>query len=318
MNNPFKQTDEQKQKNTLLYMEKAVAFFNDGNFNDALKCINKVDPQFDQLFYHTKAGILYKSGEIVEADLLVQKGMEEVDYDYQVGLCELRITMFVGEAYPDWVDRDGMTRDGMNHYAKIFAQNFGACLDECDNMLEYIKLIDINEPNDLSVFVTTLENLKHAQKDAIVSLDAMNKRVDKEEYDTSIASAMINEEPEWKQAEDLVGKLFEKKGYNVTVGVPTLDGGTKRNGDFGIDVRASNDEHYLGIQVKHWNANVDFEDVAKTLGVAQEYNKVIIISTKSGFTPQALQHASDNSYLIELWDRVRFAQELKDHSLNMY
>jgi hypothetical protein len=316
MNNPFKQTDEQKQKNTLLYKDKAVAFFNDGNLDDALKCINKVDPQFYQEFYHSKAGILYKSGKIVEADLLVQKGMEAVDYEDQIRLCELRVTMFVGKAHPDWVDRDG--RDEANHFAKIFMQNMEVCLDECDNMLEYIKLIDINEPNDLSVFEATIENLRYEQKDLIVHLDAMNKRVDKEEYDASIASAMINEEPEWKQAEDLVGKLFEKKGYDVTVGVSTLNGGIKRNGDFGIDVRAKNDEHYLGIQVKHWNSNVDFDDVAKTLGVAQKYNKVIIISTKSGFTPQALQHASDNSYLIELWDRVRFAQELKDHSLNMY
>ena len=55
-----------------------------------------------------------------------------------------------------------------------------------------------------------------------------------------------------------------------------------------------------------------------SFGVAQEYNKVIIVSTKSGFTPQALQHASNNSSLIELWDSTRFIQELKDHSLNIY
>jgi hypothetical protein len=121
----------------------------------------------------------------------------------------------------------------------------------------------------------------------------------------------------WEQAEDLVGKLFEKKGYNVTVGVLTRAGTINRSRDFGIDVSAQNDENYLGIQVKHWKSNVGFDAVAKTLGVAQEYNKVIIISTTSGFTSQALQHASNNSSQIELWDSARFIQELKDHSLNI-
>ena len=109
----------------------------------------------------------------------------------------------------------------------------------------------------------------------------------------------------WQEAEDLVGKLFEKKGYSVTV--------TQRSADFGIDVEAKNTETYLGIQVKHWNGQVGFEDVAKTLGVAQKFNKVIIINTKSGFTSQAWTHANANPYLIELWDSNRFKQELTQY-----
>jgi hypothetical protein len=119
----------------------------------------------------------------------------------------------------------------------------------------------------------------------------------------------------WEQAEDLVGKLFEKKNYTVTVGVPTANGGIKRQGDFGIDVEAKNGKEYLGIQVKHWSMDVGFEDVAKTLGVAQKFNKVIIVSTKSGFTSQAWAHANDNPYLIELWDSKRFKDELRQYLL---
>ena len=71
----------------------------------------------------------------------------------------------------------------------------------------------------------------------------------------------------------------------------------------------------MGIQVKHWNNDVGFEDVAKTLGVAQKFNKVIIVSTKSGFTSQAWTHARDNPYLIELWDSDKFEKEMKEYVL---
>ena len=59
--------------------------------------------------------------------------------------------------------------------------------------------------------------------------------------------------------------------------------------------------------------DVGFEDVAKTLGVAQKFNKVIIVSTKSGFTSQALEHAQNNPYLIELWDSNKFKNELRQY-----
>jgi len=142
-------------------------------------------------------------------------------------------------------------------------------------------------------------------------------------YETASQSGELNETDlqnnfqryTWEQAEDIVGKLFEKKGYVVTVGVPTADGRRKRQGDFGIDVEVKNATEYLGIQVKHWNNDIGFEDVAKTLGVAQKFNKVIIVSTKSGFTSQARKHADDNPYLIELWDSAKFKQELQQYLL---
>ncbi len=120
----------------------------------------------------------------------------------------------------------------------------------------------------------------------------------------------------WEQAEDLVGKLFEKKGFSVTVGVPTANGGTKRQGDFGIDVEAKNDKEYLGIQVKHWSMDVGFDDVAKTLGVSMKFTKVIIVSTKSGFTSQAQKFAEDNHYKLELWDSKKLKDELRQHVVN--
>lgn len=114
----------------------------------------------------------------------------------------------------------------------------------------------------------------------------------------------------WENAEDLVGTLFSKKGYDSTV--------TQRSGDFGIDVEAKNDREFLGIQVKHWNGYVDFDSVAKTLGVQNKYNKVIIVSTKSGFSSHALTWASreENRYRIELWDSNRFKKELRQFVLN--
>jgi hypothetical protein len=117
----------------------------------------------------------------------------------------------------------------------------------------------------------------------------------------------------WEDAEDLTAKLFKSKGYSTTVGVPTKDGGRKRNGDFGIDVRAYNGIVNIGIQVKHQVENVDFDAVAKTLGVAQKFQKVIIVSTKSGFSAQSLEHARNNSDVIELWDSDIFKEEIKQH-----
>ena len=115
---------------------------------------------------------------------------------------------------------------------------------------------------------------------------------------------------EWKDAENLVGKLFDKKGYLTSV--------VGKTGDYGIDVEAKKDDSYLGIQVKHWINDVGTEDVMKTLGGAHRFTKVIIISTKSGFSSQALQFAYQdvNRYRIELWDNTRFKLELRSFVLN--
>ena len=113
----------------------------------------------------------------------------------------------------------------------------------------------------------------------------------------------------WQDMEELTGKLFEKKGYSVEV--------TKDTSDFGIDVWATKDEMVLGIQVKKWNSDVGFEDVAKTLGSnLGKANKYILISATSFFTKQAWDHQSQHSTIIELWDTNRFRKELRDNFLD--
>lgn len=108
----------------------------------------------------------------------------------------------------------------------------------------------------------------------------------------------------WQDMENIVGELFEKKGYVVTITPPT--------GDFGIDVEARNDNESIGIQVKHWNNDVGYEDLAKTLGSSMgKYNKSIIINTKSGFTSQAWQKQSEMPYVLELWDSTKLKNEFK-------
>ena len=55
----------------------------------------------------------------------------------------------------------------------------------------------------------------------------------------------------------------------------------------------------LGIQVKHWENNVGFDDAAKTMGVSEEYDKVIIISTKSDFTHQVYENKNELNSILK-------------------
>ncbi len=115
------------------------------------------------------------------------------------------------------------------------------------------------------------------------------------------------------EAEDLVGKLFELKGYTVKIGAISKDGKNKRIKDGGIDVRAEKENKKIGIQVKHWKSNVGFDDAAKTLGVSKGFSKMIIISTMSGFTKEALEHSRKNSKL-RLWNSEQFKKELEEQN----
>lgn len=120
----------------------------------------------------------------------------------------------------------------------------------------------------------------------------------------------------WKDAEDLVGELFKEKGYKIEVGVLSESGEQKRSGDFGIDVRAKNSNESIGIQVKHWTDNVKSEDVAKTIGYADPFDKVIIISTKSDFTTQTYTAKNEGQFKkAELWNTDKFKDEIRTHIL---
>jgi HJR/Mrr/RecB family endonuclease len=107
---------------------------------------------------------------------------------------------------------------------------------------------------------------------------------------------------DWRDMELMVDALFAEKGYDTEV--------TQSTGDFGIDVEAKNDKEYIGIQVKHWVNNVGYEDVAKTLGSSSKFNRFIIISTRSGFTQQAMKRAEEDKYKIELWGSKKFKEEM--------
>jgi len=138
---------------------------------------------------------------------------------------------------------------------------------------------------------------------------AKPKRINKSKGSAlSITKDEINKNFEnytWQDMENMVGKLFEKKGYEVTVTSPT--------GDFGIDVEARNDKESIGIQVKHWNNDVGYEDIAKTLGSSMgKFNRSIIINSKSGFTSQAWKKQSEMPYVLELWDSTKLKSEIKN------
>ena len=134
------------------------------------------------------------------------------------------------------------------------------------------------------------------------------------ELTTPIESSFVSESDlqnnflniSWREMEELAGELFRRKGYSVKV--------TQATNDYGIDVWAIKDEMVTGIQVKKWQSDVGFDDVAKTLGSnMSKANKYILISTTSFFTPQALKHQRLHSTIIELWDTNRFKKELREN-----
>ncbi len=134
------------------------------------------------------------------------------------------------------------------------------------------------------------------------------------ELTTPIESSFVSESDlednfsniSWREMEELTGELFRRKGYSVRV--------TQVSGDYGIDVWAKKDGMTIGIQVKKWQSDVGFDDVAKTLGSnMSKANKYILISTTSSFTAQAWRHQRRHSAIIELWDTNRFKKELREN-----
>ena len=108
------------------------------------------------------------------------------------------------------------------------------------------------------------------------------------------------------EMEHLVANLFEMKGYRISILARTRY-------DRGIDVEATNGSESIGIQVKHWSNNVDADAVVKTIGASVQYNKALIISTRTSFTRPAIQEAQKFPYKLELWDTNRFKTELRTY-----
>jgi len=219
-------------------------------------------------------------------------------------------------------------------------------LDAQKNMVDGISVVPIDLQKEIDGLEEEADDLDKNQKKLKIELKQFEKEVKKIENQTTLREKIIKECDEilddhnelsleleqmiskydsqiisevdlqnnfskftWQDMEELTGKLFEKKGYSVEV--------TKDTSDFGIDVWATKDGMVLGIQVKKWNSDVGFEDVAKTLGSnLGKANKYILISTTSFFTKQAWDHQSQHSTIIELWDTNRFRKELRDNFLD--
>ena len=198
-----------------------------------------------------------------------------------------------------------------NIQSAIIWKNMAFAYDGMNQLDEAISCID----QAIKLDSNGLNGMYHEQKQIFLEKKNTPQVQDPQQNQESTFDGVLQESDitnnfsrlTWQNAEDLVGKLFEKKGYHSTV--------SQRTGDFGIDVEAKSDTEYIGIQVKHWSMDVGFEDVAKTLGVSSKFNKVIIVSTKSGFTSQAMLFArrDENRYRLELWNGQIFKQELRQH-----
>ncbi len=267
------------------WASKASAQNNIGKYDDALNSVEealRLNPNHMNAL-NNKAGILFTLGKNSEALSYFDKMIE--------------IEPTFANAYNGKATVLVMSIDEARSYEEA-TKNYDEAIKCVDTAIK-LEPSDLGYQENKNKILSVIETFEHIKRGDLMESD----------LDDNFAGFS------WEKAEDLVGKLFEKKNYTVTVGVPTASGGIKRQGDFGIDVEAKNDQEYLGIQVKHWSNDIGFEDVAKTLGVAQKFNKVIIVSTKSGFTSQARAHAMDNPYLIELWDSNRFKEELRQHIL---
>jgi len=101
---------------------------------------------------------------------------------------------------------------------------------------------------------------------------------------------------------------FEKKDYQVDI--------TQKSGDFGIDVWANSSIERIGIQVKHQEHDVGYDAIAKTIGSALTSTKIIIISTKSGFTKPCLEYQMDHPQFVKLWNSKKLKEEIRRYMIS--
>jgi len=92
------------------------------------------------------------------------------------------------------------------------------------------------------------------------------------------------------QFEEVLGQLYQKKGYNVQV--------TQQSGDRGIDAIARNGQRTIAIQAKRYDpngaGNVSGPEVRNAIGATvQEGADVCVVATSSGFTQDARRAAAD-------------------------
>lgn len=148
-----------------------------------------------------------------------------------------------------------------------------------------------------------VEYLTRKMKESNVTTAPMHKRA-KEHYiitEKDLQNNFRRFEP--YEFEELIGRLFAAKGYQVEV--------TQKSGDFGVDVIARAGHDVVAIQVKHWEASVGGPDVHKTLGSMITYNanRALVITT-SDFTNQAYEIQKRGAPVV-LWNGERVKEEFR-------
>lgn len=106
----------------------------------------------------------------------------------------------------------------------------------------------------------------------------------------------------WSDFEQLVGRVFEARGYKVTY--------TKRSADQGLDVIAESKAQRVGIQCKRYSGSVGNDAVMAAIAGSKFYqcNRTMVVCT-STFTRAAIELADTTG--VELWNRVRLESELR-------
>ena len=277
----FDKSIEMEPNNSSAWSNKTAMLIYTNRYEEALVCIDeslKLEPN-DAIALNNKAGALCKLSRYLEATDCIDQAIK-LQPD-NAGFLNGKATTLAHTYKFEEAIKMSNTAIALEPQTQHFQDNNSTILEMLRFAKEHCRQENISYERFCEVGYTEYGKISH--------------------NDVANNFALLS----WQNAEDLVGKLFEKKDYHSTV--------TQRTGDFGIDVEAKSATEYLGIQVKHWNADVGFEDVAKTLGVSSKFNKVIIISTKTGFTHQAKEFAGrdENRFRLELWNGQRFKQELR-------
>ena len=109
--------------------------------------------------------------------------------------------------------------------------------------------------------------------------------------------------------EQLIGKLFEKMGYDTEV--------TKKAKDYGVDVIAKKGKTTVAIQAKKYKEgnNVGNKEIQQILGAMWQIkaNKAILITT-SDFTVYAEEQGKEAP--VELWNKERLHEMVRKYFID--
>lgn len=97
----------------------------------------------------------------------------------------------------------------------------------------------------------------------------------------------------WREFEELVAYIFERKGYNVI-----HNGANGGGGDGNIDVIAKKRFAKLLIQCKHYRNPIDVNEVRKILGTSIIHKGKPVIYTTSNFTKPAIEEAKKGKVIL--------------------